>query len=105
MNPRLIRIFGLTLCLFFIPASAFATWSVVAVDKNTDRVVIASATCLGLEEPQSLKLVQAVIVPGAGVAACQALIDGSGKNQKLVYDELKKGTDPKEIIRLLRNDT
>lgn len=90
--------------LFLSPLSAFATWSVVAVDRNTGRMVIASATCLALEEPRSLKGVQAVIVPGFGIAACQALIDGSGRNQLLVYEELRKGTDPKEIIRMLRAD-
>jgi len=99
-----LRLSGLVVCLFLLPSSAFATWSVVAVDRNSGRVVIASATCLALEEPQSLRQVQAVIVPGVGIAACQALIDGSGRNQKLVYDELRKGTDPKEIIRLLKGD-
>lgn len=91
--------------LFLLPSSAFATWSIVAVDRNTGRIVIASATCLGLEEPRSLKAVQAVIVPGVGIAACQALLDGSGRNQTLVFEELKKGTDPKEIVRLLHADT
>jgi len=104
MKISILRLIVLAFILLIFPASAFATWSVVAVDRDTGRVVIASATCLGLEEPQSLKLVQAVVVPGVGVAACQALIDGSGVNQRLVYDELRKGTDPKEIIRLLQKD-
>jgi uncharacterized Ntn-hydrolase superfamily protein len=90
--------------LFLLPSSAFATWSVVAVDRNTGRVVIASATCLALEEPRSLRAVQAVIVPGVGVAACQALLDNSGMNQTMVFEELKKGTDPKEIVRMLHAD-
>ena len=38
--------------------------------------------------------VQAVIVPGVGVAACQAGVDNTRENQMLVYDELKKGTPP-----------
>lgn len=46
--------------------------------------------------------VQAVIVPGAGVAACQAGVDDTRANQNLVYEELRKGTDPKRIIELLR---
>src|ERR1051325_11530228 len=29
-----------------LPSSAFATWSVIAVDRSTGRVVIASATCV-----------------------------------------------------------
>ena len=48
--------------------------------------------------------VQAVVVPGKGVAACQAGVDGTHKNQMLVYEELKKGTDPKQIIELLSQD-
>ncbi len=90
--------------LFLMPSYGFATWSVVAVDQDTGRIVIASATCLALEEPTSLKGLQAVIVPGVGIAACQALIDFAGTNQALVFAELKKGTDPKEIIRLLHSD-
>jgi len=95
---------ALLVLLFSLPSSAFATWSIVAVDRNTGRVAIASATCLALEEPRSLKNFQAVIVPGVGIAACQALLDNSGRNQLLVFAELKKGTDPREIVRLLRSD-
>jgi len=45
-----------------------------------------------------------VIVPGKGVAACQAAVDGTHKNQMLVFEELKKGTDPKRIIEMLSQD-
>ena len=48
--------------------------------------------------------VQAVVVPGKGVAACQAGVDGTHKNQMLVFEELKKGTDPKCIIEMLSQD-
>ena len=48
--------------------------------------------------------VQAVVVPGKGVAACQAGVDGTHKNQMLVFEELKKGTDPKRIIEMLSQD-
>src|SRR6187431_3535981 len=89
--------------LLFLPASAFATWSVIAVDRTTGRVVIASATCVDRDD-QFLMGVQAVVVPGKGVAACQAGVDGTHKNQMLVFEELKKGTDPKRIIELLSQD-
>ena len=82
---------------------AFATWSIVAVDRATARVVIASATCVDRDD-DFLKGVQAVIVPGKGVAACQAAVDNTHQNQMLVFQELQKGTDPKEIIDLLSND-
>jgi Raf kinase inhibitor-like YbhB/YbcL family protein len=89
--------------LLSLPASAFATWSVIAVDRATGRVVIASATCVDRDD-LFLMGVQAVVVPGKGVAACQAAVDGTHKNQMLVYEELKKGTDPKRIIELLSED-
>ena len=91
------------LCVLAAPASAFATWSVVAVDLRTRRVVIASATCVD-QNDEFLKGVQAVVVPGKGVAACQAAVDGTHANQMLVYQELQKGTDPKAIIELLSKD-
>jgi len=49
--------------------------------------------------------VQAVVVPGKGVAACQAGVDGAThQNQTLVFAELKRGTDPARIIELLSQD-
>ena len=36
--------------LLFLPGSAFATWSVIAVDRATGRVVIASATCVDRDD-------------------------------------------------------
>jgi hypothetical protein len=89
--------------LLAFPASASATWSVIAVDKATGRVVIASATCVDRDD-QFLMGVQAVVVPGKGVAACQAAVDRTHKNQMLVFQELQKGTDPAAIIEMLSQD-
>ena len=89
--------------LLLVPATASATWSVIAVDRSTGRVVIASATCVDRDD-EFLKGVQAVVVPGKGVAACQAAVDQTHQNQMLVFRELQKGTDPKEIIELLSQD-
>ncbi|HEX4915111.1 MAG TPA: YbhB/YbcL family Raf kinase inhibitor-like protein [Vicinamibacterales bacterium] len=97
------RLAFLLIAVLCAPASAFATWSVIAVDRASGRVVIASATCVDRDD-QFLMGVQAVIVPGKGVAACQAGVDGTHKNQMLVFEELKKGTDPKRIIELLSQD-
>src|SRR3982751_737943 len=89
--------------LLAMPSTAFATWSVIAVDRSTGRVVIASATCVNGDD-QFLPGVQAVVVPGKGVAACQASVDGTHTNQMLVFAELQKGTDPARIIELLAHD-
>jgi hypothetical protein len=91
------------MCLLTLPSSAFATWSVIAVDRSTGRVVIASATCVDRDD-QFLMGVQAVVVPGKGVAACQAAVDGTHQNQMVVFQELQKGTDPNAIIELLSQD-
>jgi hypothetical protein len=99
-----LRRFGGALALVAgLPAAAHATWSVIAVDMKTGRVVIASATCVNGDD-DFLKGVQAVVVPGKGVAACQASVDGTHANQMLVFAELQKGTDPAKIIELLSQD-
>lgn len=98
--------------LLAIPGSASATWSVIALDAKTGQVIIASATCVrqagfparAPNGARDLMDVQAVIVPGLGVAACQAGVDNSRKNQMLVYNEIKKGTPPAKIIELLQQD-
>jgi uncharacterized Ntn-hydrolase superfamily protein len=87
-----------------LSVSAFATWSVVAVDRNSGRVVISSSTCTGATD-DFLKDVQAVVVPGKGVAACQAGVDSAThQNQTLVFEELQRGTEPARIIELLSQD-
>ena len=98
----MVRPLTAAVCLF-LPQVAHATWSVIAVDKATGRVVIASATCVNNTDA-FLMGVQAVVVPGKGVAACQAGVDRTHANQMLVYRELQKGTDPKRIIELLSED-
>src|SRR5437764_13222007 len=97
------RILLLLLSCLAIPSSAFATWSVIAVDRSTGRVVIASATCVNGDD-MFLPGVQAVVVPGKGVAACQSAVDGTHANQMLVFRELQKGTDPKAIVEMLSAD-
>src|SRR6266850_2665350 len=97
------RVFLLLASLVTLPSTAFATWSVVAVDRATGRVVIASATCVD-QNDMFLPGVQAVVVPGMGVAACQASVDGTHQNQMLVFRELQKGTDPAAIIGMLSSD-
>jgi hypothetical protein len=97
------RVLVLAVALLALPARAFATWSVIAVDRSTGRVVIASATCVNGDD-MFLPGVQAVVVPGKGVAACQSAVDNTHQNQMLVFRELQKGTDPKQIIETLSAD-
>ena len=114
MRRPWVRSFGgkalaAVLAVAVVPAPLLATWSIIAVDARTGRVVIASATCV----PQSrlagfpaegLMDVQAIVVPGVGVAAAQAGVDRTRENQRLIHAELKRGTDPAEILSLLSED-
>lgn len=101
---------ALTLALLLaINAQAHATWSVVAVDKKTGQVVIASATCVPQQAfanfpAKGLKDVQAIIIPGRGVAAAQANVDRTRHLQQLIAKEMNRGTDPARIIEMLKAD-
>lgn len=107
-----MRVFRtLLLAVFYVVCAspAYATWSVIAADRSTGTVVIASATCV----PQAafagfpakdLRDVQAIVVPGKGIAAAQASVDNTRANQKLIFAEIQKGTAPEEIIALLKQD-
>ena len=96
--------------LLLCPSVARATWSVIAVDRATGRLVVSSATCV----PQAgfarfpakgLMDVQAIIAPGFGVAAAQAGVDRTRANQSLIFAELAKGTHPSAILSMLMADT
>ena len=109
MATRPVSYVAAVLLVIASASPAFATWSVIAVDQKTREVVIASATCV----PQSafagfpakgLMDVQAIVVPGKGVAAAQAGVDRTRKNQQLSFDEITKGTDPARILEMLRQD-
>lgn len=95
--------------LVALPQLLSATWSVIAVDRNTGRVVIASATCVAQGRfagfpAEGLMDIQAIVVPGVGVAAAQAGVDNTRANQRAIYREMKAGTHPSEIIDLLKSD-
>jgi hypothetical protein len=79
------RVLPLLVALLALPSAAFATWPVIAVDRGTGRLV----TCVNGDD-QFPPGVQAVVVPGQGVAACQASVDSTHQNQMLVFRELQK---------------
>jgi uncharacterized Ntn-hydrolase superfamily protein len=92
-----------------VQSTAWATWSVIALDRKTRIVVIASATCVTQDAfarfpAKDLRDVQAIVVPGKAVAAAQARVDNTRANQKLIYAELQKGTAPADILALLKQD-
>ena len=104
------RIHGWALLVILLSASrAEATWSVIALDRGTGTVVVSSATCVPQARLESfpakdLRDIQAIVVPGVGVAAAQAGVDRTRANQKLIYAELQKGTAPSAIVAMLKED-
>lgn len=103
------RVLGSLLLLTLFPALLSATWSVIAIDTRTGQVVIASATCVPQRAfpgfpARDLMDIQAIVVPGVGVAAAQAGVDRTRANQELIYAELKNGTAPDRIIEMLSED-
>jgi uncharacterized Ntn-hydrolase superfamily protein len=97
------------LLLLFDHAPAFATWSVIALDKKSGVVVIASATCVAQQSlerfpAKDLRDIQAIVVPGKGVAAAQAGVDRTRANQRLIFAEVQKGTPPDQILAMLKED-
>ena len=108
MNSRRTVALALVFAALF-PSVLHATWSVIALDRSTRIVVVASATCvpqLALEKfpAKDLRDVQAIVVPGKGVAAAQAAVDRKRANQNLIYEHLQKATDPAKILELLKAD-
>jgi uncharacterized Ntn-hydrolase superfamily protein len=88
---------------------ALAAWSIVAVDQSTGTVVISAAACVAqssfaLFPAKGLMDLQAVVVPGKGVAVAQAATDMTRANQDRLFVEIDKGTDPQQIIELLKSD-
>src|SRR5687768_7092681 len=107
---RLMAVPAVIVGLAVSPIPVLGTWSVLAVDRASGRIVIASATCVpqaNLERfpAKGLMDVQAIVVPGVGVAAAQAGVDRTRSNQMLIYQELRKGTHPSAILQLLMADT
>lgn len=91
------------------PGTLSATWSILAVDVANGRIVVASATCVSQAvfrqiPTVGLMSIQAVVVPGAGVAVVQAAPDRTLANQRLIAEQLRAGMDPRLILDLLRED-
>lgn len=95
--------------VFTFAPSASATWSVIALDRDSRTVVVSSATCVPQQRLENfpardLRDIQAIVVPGVGVAAAQASVDRTRANQKLFFTQLTKRTAPAAIIEMLKQD-
>lgn len=93
---RLVLISILT--LFGLGSPAEATWSIVAIDTETQEVAVGAATCVtGID----LKAFLPVIVVGEGGGAAQYFIDSSGQRRQIIHDGLVNGLTAEQIITQL----
>ncbi len=104
-----MRQIAIALAIFLVAVPASSTWSVVALDRESGQLVIASATCVAQARfsafpSKGLMDIEAIVVPGKGIAAAQAGVDRTRANQTLVAEELRKGTSPEAILALLEKD-
>lgn len=86
----------LTLLIALAPASARATWSIVAVDPVTQEVGVAVATCV--EGPIGTQVLPTVpaLAPGIGALAAQAYLDATYRDYALML--LASGVDAQGVI-------
>ena len=95
-----VRVIAALVVLVLLSPVLPATWSIILVDTSTGEIAVGCATCLtGLD----LELYVPVIVVGTGGGCCQARIDGSGRNRRIIWDELPKGTPPGDILKLIND--
>ena len=112
MRPTIPRIFGTVLALILfvaIPSAVSATWSVIALDARTGRIVVTSATCVAQSRllafpAKGLMDVQTSWCRASVWLAAQAGVDQTRANQTLLYQQLKEGTAPRLILDMLRAD-
>jgi uncharacterized Ntn-hydrolase superfamily protein len=92
-----------------MPARASATWSVIGVDKEKASITVSGATCVAQQvmETQHIKslfLIQAVVAPGIGAAVEQANVDLTGSSQANMFQSLRLGRTPSDIVDGMRGD-
>jgi len=81
-----------------VAAPAWATWSIIVVNRQTREIGFGAATCL---EEFNLQNFLPVVRPEIGAGAAQASVDVSGRNRRIIWRELALRTDPNEILDLL----
>jgi hypothetical protein len=95
-TPR--RLLLVLLALLVLLPSASATWSIVAVNRRTGEVCVASATCIPRVD---LTEWTPVILVGVGGGVTQAALD-DGSNKLRILDGFLAGDTPQAIMARIR---
>jgi len=84
---------GIILAALLSPQSAFATWSIVAVDRTTREVGSAGASCTGL--------VAGIVglAPNRGVIVAQAMSNAAARRRGISL--LSGGTSPADVLKVI----
>ncbi|MEO1370221.1 MAG: DUF1028 domain-containing protein, partial [Acidobacteriota bacterium] len=81
--------------LAWVAPPADATWSVVAVDRETQEIAISSATCVtGID----LAAFSPAVVVGRGAGAAQSFVDSTGQRRQIMADGFAAGAAADTII-------
>ena len=86
------RSLSLLLAVLLLAAPVRATWSILVLDTRTGEIVIASATCV---DNSDLLNWTPVVIPGVGVAVCQAASPTDLK--VLIHERMLLGHSPERI--------
>ncbi len=97
-TPSRIVLAAALACAAAVPA--WATWSIVIADSQTQEVAVGTVTCLN--QFDLLGLVPVVVV-GRGAAAVQASGDFDGLRRPIIFEQLQLGTPPQDILALLED--
>lgn len=93
-----MRVLWTLLALVLLAAPTRATWSVVAVDTETQEVAVAGATCLtGLD----LRAILPAIAVGRGGGAAQSAQDSTGARRTTMFNGFLAGQTSDQILAAL----
>jgi uncharacterized Ntn-hydrolase superfamily protein len=82
-----------------LPATAWATWSIAAVDPQTQEVGVAVASCVPAPYGSTILPFVAGLAPGQGALAAQALYDAQLRDDALAL--LAGGAAPQDVIDMV----
>jgi hypothetical protein len=88
-----------TLLVAFTASTAQATWSIIAVNRRTKEICVASATCLANFD---LRQFLPVVAVGKGAGCAQSFVDQTGTNRIAIWNGLRSDNTAANILQVLQ---
>ena len=95
MCSRKVQAVAAVVSLWIGVIPAGATWSIIVVDRETNEIGIASATCL---TGFNLKKYLPIVLVDVGAGAAQSMVDTQALNRRRIRDDLLAGLPPVAIL-------